>query len=99
RGTAAVSLTTCGIAPFPPGLHTKVPVTAVTGPGVPLKGLPLITSPSTSKEAAPVERFTRARPLRAVHGNVPLSILPTGLLTFGELILPTMPFQRTTSSP
>ena len=32
-------------------------VTAVIGPGVPLNGVPIITSPSTLKEAVPVDRF------------------------------------------
>src|SRR5215475_9074735 len=45
-----------------PTLHTSVPSTCVTGPGVPLKAVPLITSPSTENDVAPVERFTRARP-------------------------------------
>src|SRR5262245_18151786 len=52
-----------------PALHTSVPLTAVTGPGVPLKAVPLITSPSTAKLVAPVVRLTAADPARADHAN------------------------------
>src|SRR5262249_19460385 len=76
-------------------LHTSVPVTAVIGPGVPLNIVPSITSPSTSNDAAPVERFTRALPPRAVQGNVPALIFPTGLSTFTAVITPAILLQRT----
>ena len=38
---------------------------------VPLELLPFRTSTSTSKNAAPLVRFTRARPLRTDHGPAP----------------------------
>src|SRR4030095_4351904 len=101
RATGGVSRTACaGVAE----LHTRHPVTAVIGPGVPLTGFPTITRPSTSKEAAPVARFTRARPSRADQGTVPLEMFPTGLLrpslasvvaSSGAVITPTILFQRT----
>src|SRR5262249_5085936 len=70
------------LASCSPGLHTSVPVTWVTGPGVPLNCVPLMTSPVTLKNAAPVLTFTAARPLRADHANVPLWMSATGLSTF-----------------
>src|SRR5438477_1520042 len=81
-----------------PPLQTKVPVTAVTGPGVPLELLPFRTSPSTSKNVSPFERFTLAWPLRTDQGPAPAWTPPTGLSTPGAVITPTMPFQRTTES-
>src|SRR5262249_22177221 len=98
--TSGVSKVVC----VAPGLHTKVPTTAVIGPGVPLKGFPTITSPWTSQETAPVERFTRAWPLRTDHGKVPLPMAPTGLLrcssawvrkSSAAVITPAMRFQCT----
>src|SRR5262245_3740990 len=104
-GTSLVS-SSASLGP-PPALQTTVPVTAVTGPGVPLKVCPLITSPCTSKLVLPVARSTRARPARTDHGNVPLLTLPTGLLMFsaasvvrssGAVITPTMLLQRTSAN-
>src|SRR5215510_2223413 len=80
--------------------------TCVTGPAVPLNWVPLMFSPSTSNSVAPVERFTRARPLRATQANVPaLIVVPTqlpswsvpqtGLSTFSAVITPTTLRQRT----
>jgi hypothetical protein len=94
-GTTGVSRIASALSP---GLQTRVPVTAVIGPAVPLNIDPLITSPSTSKEAVPLPRSTVALPARAVHGNVPLLIWLTGLSTFTALITPAMPFQVTTRS-
>src|SRR5580692_1000486 len=76
-------------------LQTRVPVTAVTGPGVPLELLPLRTKPSTSKNVFPLDRFTRACPLRTDHGPAPAWMPATGLSTPGAVITPTMLFQRT----
>src|SRR6266446_10013814 len=92
RGTEGVSN---GVSPAVPASQTNVPVTAVIGPGVPLKVVPLITSPSTSKDVCPVDRSTRAWPLPADQGNVPAEMLPTGLSTFRAVITPTIWFQRT----
>src|SRR5271165_1095709 len=78
-----------------PGLQTKVPLTAVTGPGVPVELPPLRTKPSTSKKVKPLERFTRAWPLRTDQGPAPAWMLPTGLSTPGAVMTPTMLFQRT----
>ena len=50
-----------------PALQTNVPVTAVTGPGVPLELLPLRTKPSTSNECVPVGK---------VHACVPIANRP-----------------------
>src|SRR5262245_18852883 len=95
RGTGVVSKAISRVGS--PALQTRVPVTAVTGPGVPLNVVPLITSPSTSKKVAPVERLTLALPLRTLHGKVPLEIRgDTGLSTPSDVISPTMLFQRTT---
>src|SRR5262249_61696896 len=69
RGTGVVSRT---FWVWVSGLHTKVPVTALTGPGVPVKAVPLITSPSTLNEVAPLERFTLAWPCRTDQAKVPL---------------------------
>ena len=56
---------------------------AFTGPGVPLKICPLMTRPFTWKDAAPVARFTLARPLCVDHANEALLMFdPTGLLRF-----------------
>jgi hypothetical protein len=78
-----------------PALQTKVPVTAVTGPGVPLELLPFRTNPSTSKDVFPLERLTRACPLRTDQGPAPAWMPATGLSTAGAVITPTMLFQRT----
>src|SRR5262245_40900955 len=51
RGTSGVSRTAWGASPT---LQTRVPVTPVIGPGVPLNPAPLIDSPCTSNEANPV---------------------------------------------
>src|SRR5258707_15631946 len=67
-GTEVVSSTDCVAVP---ALQIKVPVTAVTGPGVPLELLPLRTKPSTSKNVFPLDRFTRACPLRTDQGPAP----------------------------
>src|SRR5262245_1679322 len=92
RVTARVSrVVSCA----PPALHTSVPVTAVTGPGVPLKAVPLITSPSTAKLVAPVVRLTLADPPRADQANVPLLMSATGLATFTAVITPTIVCQLT----
>src|SRR5215468_1748750 len=90
-----------------PVLHTRVPVTSVIGPGVPLNRAPLITRPCTLKETAPVSRLTVALPLFVLQGNVPLWIIgatgvplastgETGLSTFRAVITPEMFCQRTT---
>src|SRR6267378_3350424 len=79
-------------------LHTRVPITSVIGPGVPLNCAPLMASPSTSNAACPVIRSTRAWPLRTDHAKVPLSILATILETFFSLMTPTMFLQRTIAS-
>src|SRR5713101_1121919 len=93
--TGSVSRTVTVVVP---ALHTSVPATAVTGPGVPLELLPLRTSPSKSKNVAPLARFTCARPLRTDHGPAPAWIPPTGLSTPGAVITPAMFFQRTIES-
>src|SRR6266478_3958459 len=79
-------------------LHTRVPITSVIGPGVPLNCAPFIESPSTSNAACPVSRFTRACPLRTDHAKVPLSILATILETFFSVMTPQMFLQRTVAS-
>src|SRR5215831_38310 len=72
RSTAVVSTTPCcGEL----GLHTSVPTTLLTGPGVPVNGPPFITRPSTLKAPSPVERLMRALPPRVVHGPAPLWIV------------------------
>src|SRR5262249_26611803 len=89
-----------------PALQTSVPVTAFTGPVVPLKTCPMITSPCTSKSTAPVSRFTRAWPSRADHANVAGLTLPTGLKFSAvwvaglsvAVITPTMCFQCTSAA-
>src|SRR5437763_787810 len=92
--TALVSSTACAAVP---ALQTSVPVTALTGPGVPLELLPLSTRPSTSKKVVPSSRLTRACPLCTDHGPAPARMPATGLSTAGAVITPTMLFQRTTS--
>src|SRR5262245_2737993 len=93
-----------------PKLHTSVPSICVIGPAVPLKDVPLMTSPLTLKLVSPVARSTRAVPLRADHAKVPLSIVvPTqrpcaslrqiGLSTFCAVITPTTVRQRTVELP
>src|SRR5215468_60377 len=95
RGTGFVSSAISWIGS--PALQTMVPVIAVTGPGVPLNIVPLITRPSTSKKVAPVERLTLALPLRTLHAKVPLSICDeTGLSTPCDVITPTMLLHRAT---
>ena len=79
-------------------LHTRVPITSVIGPGVPLNCAPFMESPSTSNAASPVIRSTRAWPLRTDHAKVPLSILATILETFLSVMSPTMFLQRTIAS-
>src|SRR5712671_5153238 len=79
-------------------LHTRVPITSVIGPGVPLNCAPFMASPSTSNAACPVIRSTRAWPLRTDHAKVPLSILATILETFFSVMTPTMFLQRTIAS-
>lgn len=69
---AGVSITVSTVPAGPPALHTKVPITLVTAPGVPLAFPPFMTSPSTSKDPLPVTRSILALPLRVVQGPAPL---------------------------
>src|SRR5262249_24179334 len=83
-------------SPSVPGLHTRVPSTCVMGPGVPLNGAPLMTNCWILNEAAPVDRFTRALPLRTVQAKVPLWMFALiGLSTFWDVITPAKLCQRT----
>jgi hypothetical protein len=77
-------------------LQTSAPATFVTGPGVPLTLLPLITSPSTLNATSPVIRLTKAKPPVVVHGEVPLAIPPTGFEVPGAVITPVIVLQNTT---
>src|SRR5262245_54072255 len=81
-----------------PGLHTKLPITSVIGPGVPANIVPLITSPSIWKNAAPLLRSTAASPSLVVQANVPLSMSATGLTTSCAVMTPTMDGQCTPDS-
>jgi hypothetical protein len=74
RAAAGVSMTASTVPAGLPGLHTSVPITLVTPPGVPLAVPPFKTSPSTSKEPLPVTRLILALPLRVVQGPAPLWI-------------------------
>src|SRR5262245_55333591 len=78
--------------------HTNVPVTALTGPGVPLELVELMVSPSTSKKVAPFDRCTRS----AADPDIPSSRASTGACDGGinarEVTTPAMLFQRTTES-
>jgi hypothetical protein len=76
--------------------QTSAPATLVTGPGVPLEFPPLITRPSTANVTAPVVRSTNAKPLLAVHGDVPLAMPPTGFEVPGAVITPVIVLQNTT---
>src|SRR5262249_39035719 len=76
------------------------------GPAVPLKTVPMITSPRTSKSTAPVSRFTRAWPSRVDHANVAALTLPTELKFSAvwvaglsvAVITPTTCFQRASAA-
>src|SRR5262249_54561429 len=65
-GTGALS---CVDSLAAPASQTRVPVTDVTGPVVPLFGVPLITNPCTSNDMDPVFKSTLACPVRAVHAK------------------------------
>lgn len=77
-------------------LQTRAPATFVTGPGVPLALPPLSTSPSTLNTTSPVIRLTKAKPPVVVHGELPLSMPPTGFEVAGAVITPFMLLQDTT---
>lgn len=77
-------------------LQTSAPATFVTGPGVPLALPPLITSPSTLNTTSPVVRLTKAKPPVVVHGELPLSMPPTGFEVPGAVITPFMLLHVTT---
>src|SRR5262245_40752601 len=98
RDTGGVSKTVSMLFPLSvsPALHTNVPITCVIGPGVPLNTVPLITSPWTWKNAAPLLRSTAAWPPLVVQANVPLSMSATGLSTFCAVMTPTMERQLAT---
>jgi hypothetical protein len=74
RFAVGVSITASTVPAGLPGLHTNVPTTVVTEPGVPLAFPPFSTSPSTSKEPLPVARLILALPPRVVQGPAPLWI-------------------------
>jgi hypothetical protein len=76
KGTSGVSMTV-GLAE--PGPQTSVPLTWVTGPGVPIVLPPARTSPLTSNSTKPLSSETKTSPSRVDQGWPPPVIPPTVL--------------------